>query len=661
MKQINRIVSIFIAVSMLVATALTVMPVTQARAATFTVTTTADTDDGTCDSNCSLREAIDEANSNGAGSDTITLPAGTYTLTLGDQLPVVTTTIIIEGTTTTTIQAAASPDTSGYRIFEVTGDLTLNNVTLKNGWCNNNLACAPQGGANQDTYKGYGGAIFNSGTLTITNSIIQNNKAAGDGGGIYNYQGTLSLTNTTVSNNNGSSGGGVGGKGTINVTNGTFGSNTANSGGGISSSDGTLNVTNSLFTSNSVTGNGGGIGSNSTLNIKTSTFTGNSASSSGGGLSSNNGPSNISNSTFTNNNASSRGGGIFNYEDLNLTNNTISGNSAPNGGGFYSDPYQHEGDSIYAVVVLKNNIFANSTSGGDCFNYVNGAAHPVTGNNNLIETEGSNPCGTTAPITGSDPNLGTLTGTPGHLPLNAGSPAINAGDTAACAAAPVSDTSQNGVARGTPCDVGSYESGGAPTFVDVPFDHPLWKYIEALYQGGFTAGCTATPLAFCPDTILDRAQSAVFMLRGVKGAAYLPPPGPWTNFVNESWVGFEWANGWADAMYVEGLTSGCQASPLKFCPANQLPRVEASIFGLKMKYGNNYVPPPATGTMFADFPSTDPSYWGIAWAEKAFTDGLLPACGTDPVSGKPMFCPGVLVTRAWGAYLIVKAKGLPTP
>jgi glucose/arabinose dehydrogenase len=201
----------------------------------------------------------------------------------------------------------------------------------------------------------------------------------------------------------------------------------------------------------------------------------------------------------------------------------------------------------------------------------------------------------------------------------------------------------------------------ASTFSDVPFDHPLYKYIEALYDAGFTAGCSTSPLMFCPDTILDRAQSAVFMLRGAKGSTYTPPPAPWNTFLLDSWVGFEWAQAWAEGMYQEGLTSGCQTSPLKFCPANQLPRVEASIFGLKMKYGVNYLPPPATGTLFADFPSTDPSYWGIDWAEKAYTDGLLPACGTDPVSGKPMFCPGELVNRGWGAYLIVKAKNLPTP
>ena len=202
-------------------------------------------------------------------------------------------------------------------------------------------------------------------------------------------------------------------------------------------------------------------------------------------------------------------------------------------------------------------------------------------------------------------------------------------------------------------------SAGIPTtFADVPFDHPLHDYIEALYQAGYTAGCSTDPLMYCPDTILDRAQSAVFMLRGQMGSTYSPPPAPWDTFADD-WAGFEWAEPWAEGMWQEGLTAGCQPSPLMYCPATQLPRVEASVFGLRMKYGVNYTPPAGTGTLFADM--TDTSYWGIGWAEQAYQDGLLPACGTDSGTGKPLFCPSELLDRAWGAYLIVKAKNIPLP
>ncbi len=97
-----------------------------------------------------------------------------------------------------------------------------------------------------------------------------------------------------------------------------------------------------------------------------------------------------------------------------------------------------------------------------------------------------------------------------------------------------------------------------------------------------------------------------------------------------------------------------------YCPETNLTRVEASVFGLRMKYGVNYEPPLASGKVFADL--TDPTYWGAGWAEQAYADGLLQECGTDNETGKPFFCALDFVNRAWGAYMIVKAKDLlPAP
>ena len=118
-------------------------------------------------------------------------------------------------------------------------------------------------------------------------------------------------------------------------------------------------------------------------------------------------------------------------------------------------------------------------------------------------------------------------------------------------------------------------------------------------------------------------------------------------------------------MWDEQLTAGCQTNPLKYCPDQTLPRVQAIIFGLHMKYdyydgGGNlvvYEPPPATGDVFADM--TDVNYYGTKWAEAAYTDGLLPICGES--AGKPLFCPEDPVDRAWAAYMIVQAKGLALP
>ena len=155
---------------------------------------------------------------------------------------------------------------------------------------------------------------------------------------------------------------------------------------------------------------------------------------------------------------------------------------------------------------------------------------------------------------------------------------------------------------------------------------------------------------------MTRAESAVFMLRGNFGAGYVPPAAPWDTFTDD-WNPGTWAEKWAEGMWDAGMTAGCQVpgNPLKFCPWDLFPRVQGAVFGLRMKYGMSYTPPAATVPLFADM--TDTSFWGTKWAEQAYRDGLLLACGTQ--GGKPLFCPNDPLTRAWGAYLIVQAKNLP--
>lgn len=213
------------------------------------------------------------------------------------------------------------------------------------------------------------------------------------------------------------------------------------------------------------------------------------------------------------------------------------------------------------------------------------------------------------------------------------------------------------------------------TFVDVPFDYSetlggvnylLYPYIQSLWNGGYTSGCIANPLTYCPALQMDRAMSSVFMLRGNFGASYTPPPPPYTVFTADDWSLGPWAQPYAEGMWAAGLTAGCQVpadNPQKlFCPWDVFTRAMAAVFGLRLEYGMDYGTPsnpvpPATGTVFADL--TDTSMYPTAFAEKAYADGLLPACGTQ--GGKPLFCPDMALDRAWAAYLIVKSKSLPLP
>ncbi len=193
------------------------------------------------------------------------------------------------------------------------------------------------------------------------------------------------------------------------------------------------------------------------------------------------------------------------------------------------------------------------------------------------------------------------------------------------------------------------------SFSDVPATHPYYNDIEILYANGMTAGCQTSPLKFCPDQTMNRGQAAVFMLRGNFGSNYVPPTP--THIFMDDWSRGAWAEPWAEAMKKNGLSAGCLTSPPKYCPWDQVSREQAVIFALRLKYGNAYIPPPATGTLFADM--TDPSFYATAWAEQAYKDGLISNCGMS--GGKPKLCPRDLVSRGLAASMVVKAKNLTMP
>jgi len=382
----------------------------------FTVTKAADTDDGICDSDCSLREAINAAN----GSDDVSeiTFAANYTITLnGSQLPVITTSITISGNgaENTIIQADANPNTATHRIFEVNaaGDLTLKNLTVRNGRCNG--ACS--------TFPFAGGGILNDGgVLMVTKSTLSDNSATG-GGGISNAE-----------------------AGALTVTNSTFSGNSAITGGGILNSGHTLTVTNSTFSGNtgtSNTSNGGGIyTAGGTPTVTNSTFSGNSAST-GGGIYNIGGVLIVANSTFSTNSASVNGGAIYNNASGTLvTNSTFSANSASSGGGIYNTT---------GSTTLYNTIVAGSPNGFNCVQ----AGGTLTANGFNADTDGS--CDNAAQLTSAQINLQLLGDNGGPtqtMALSAGSPAIDAGDDVNC---PTAD--QRGVTRpqGSHCDIGAYE------------------------------------------------------------------------------------------------------------------------------------------------------------------------------------------------------------
>jgi len=178
----------------------------------------------------------------------------------------------------------------------------------------------------------------------------------------------------------------------------------------------------------------------------------------------------------------------------------------------------------------------------------------------------------------------------------------------------------------------------------------------AIYDAGFVVGCSLDPPLYCPDSILNRAESAVFVLRGAYGAIpdppYAPPSTPTFTDVDPAY----WGYGWIESMWTDGFTAGCSVDPAMYCPLQQHTRAEGSVFFLRVKNGAAYEPADPTGI----FDDVSLAAWYAGWVEAAYNQGILPECGTDPLR----FCPDDSLDRSWTAYMMVQAKGglpLPTP
>jgi hypothetical protein len=281
----TRWLCLFVIAALLAGLAMGLSPVPVAHAETFDIA------DGDV---TALINAINTANGN-SEADTINLAAGgTYTLTAvhndtngPNGLPSITSEITINGNGAT-IQRSSAGGTPDFRIFHVAagGDLTLNDVTIRNGKTANG-ADGSDGGAGEGGSAGvdggYGGGIYNSGSLTLNHSTVSNNTtgiggaggaggdctgdgctagAGGDGGyggyggyggGIYNDDGTVVLTNSTVSGNTASAGG-VGG--TCTGTSCSAGTDGVDGAGGGIYNDETTNFKNTILAGNSAAGSG---------------------------------------------------------------------------------------------------------------------------------------------------------------------------------------------------------------------------------------------------------------------------------------------------------------------------------------------------------------------------------------------------------------------
>ena len=114
------------------------------------------------------------------------------------------------------------------------------------------------------------------------------------------------------------------------------------------------------------------------------------------------------------------------------------------------------------------------------------------------------------------------------------------------------------------------EPAGATRFADVDSGQWWAAHVERLAELGITVGCAAEPARYCPDEPVTRAQMATFLRRAFDLDAAVP-----TGFVD---TGGSVHAAAIDALFRAGITRGCSAEPLRFCPDRATTRGHMALF-----------------------------------------------------------------------------------
>lgn len=419
--------------------------------ATFVVTKTADTNDGVCDADCSLREAIGAANI-AVTDDVIEFDQSIFnvarTITLGgSELSINNNGSLVVNGTGSNLLTIGGNNASRVFLVNVGANVSINSLKITQG----NVSFGSGGGLRNDgtlllnnleisgnSTGDIGGGLYNNAaTLTVVNSVISGNSVVNRGGGIASFGGTVMISNSTISGNSAFAGAGIYTfNGIFDLNYSTVSNNSGRNGAGIYN-DAMMNINYSIIANNSATmitsgGDGGGIYNFEVLNVTNSVISGNSADNNGGGITTPSSSITVTNSTITANTARNRGGGI-NHENVgtvSLISSTIAKNTSDSdsngtgGGGGVRGGFP-------GPVNARNCIIADNIDRSGTAPDFSGTM-TSQGYNLILNTAGVTIAGvTTGNILGQDPQLLPLRNNSGitqTIALQPTSPAVDAGD-----------------------------------------------------------------------------------------------------------------------------------------------------------------------------------------------------------------------------------------
>lgn len=400
---------------------------------------------------CTLTDAVVSANNDvsvggcvsGLGDDVILFdPAlSGSTITPGVQLDIASN-MTIDGDSAITVSGGGS-----QRVFRVLPgtDVILAGLIIRDG-------------SREGPYES-GSAIYNSGNLTVLDSLIKDN-TANSRGAVLNENGNLTIRDSILSGNVSAYGGAVYSNNTAAIYASVLSGNTGGGGGAIQNT-GTLALEDSVIRDNSANVGGGIDNLGGTLTVSNSLISGNLAADAGGGIINrsdfvSHGELTIENSTLSQNSQASPtggwGGGAIRTDDYAVTvarNCTIVGNSASTGSTSAGGGFSTTTEGTTNVI---NTVVAGNTE-KDCYGGVDINTNNWFGD---FSCDG---------VAAGYPGLGTLEDNGGvtwtHLPLS-GSGLIDIGDPVSC-----TTNDQRGAARPrdgdgddtAECDIGAVEVG----------------------------------------------------------------------------------------------------------------------------------------------------------------------------------------------------------
>jgi len=175
-------------------------------------------------------------------------------------------------------------------------------------------------------------------------------------------------------------------------------------------------------------------------------------------------------------------------------------------------------------------------------------------------------------------------------------------------------------------------------YTDVPVDHIAWRAIQATTDAGYFSGCGQG--RFCHEDPMSRAQAAA-VIAAVVGLDTRAHAGVFGDV-----PAGHWAAGAIEALYREGIVSGCKAGA--FCPGASVSRAQAVVM-LAAAFGVEPVEPVGAFTDVA------PSHWSAPLLEAMKAAGYVSGCAAD------RFCPDAELPRYQMAMLLANMTHLDLP